>query len=436
MLLKIFTALFRFFGFVKRHAIAFGVTALIALIGIGMLSGGGYLTPTETSATTSTASPSSSSLTVAQKAALKLQVPNAAVIQEATLSHAQSLVLYQCATDTDGLLPLQNFSARGVDPNDPTKLNNSFALALPLTGYSTPAATFAAWQTSMCEDPLEGVTYGWVLANTPLYGQLVGDFTGNSFMKFLVGMDESQLRAYVVKHFDPGVPTTKTAAKYVADNLAYKTFIDKTNTLYGQLANLGIDSFQSSAVWMTSGPSLGYPDIVTAPQESLSELTLGITQKGECLPVATIMINTLDQRPERGNLPGCIPTPNSVPTPNCKINCVITPPSCPAGEVPSNTPGYTNVCVAPKVTANSVTAPTGTGQLGVGGDTAGQNNSTTHIDPTTPPGAPVVLPAPGSTPVPTPKPSSTPTPPPVVDPPVTGPTPAPSPIPTPTEPTD
>ena len=344
-----------------------------------------------------------------------------AVVDSVTLK--KTAVLYECPAslkDTKtSLLSIDDYSELGTR-------SNSFAFNVTLPS-GTAAEKFTSWQGHNCTNELQGVTYAWVLANTPVYGTMVGNIPGNEFLKPLVGLVESDLRQYMMDTFHPVLasnPATADVQQYVTGTKDYETFITQVNTLYEQLFNLGDAAHVSYINWEVSGPSLSYPDVVkSSVGDTLPAVTLAIIQKGVCQPVAAILINDQDQRPERAVLPGCV-----TPTPPSKPHTPTTPPTktpCISPLVPSNV--QPNVCVLPKdinaqptpiqhVTPLPVTGP---------GSNTSDPAPSNPINPTTKPGAPVVAPAPGSSPAPSPKPSDPPV---ASDPPVTGPTPAPTPI--------
>jgi len=232
-----------------------------------------------------------------------------AVIDSVTLK--KNAVLDKCPANLKdpktGLLSIDDYSELGPRAN-------SFAFNVPLPS-GTPVEKFVSWQGYNCVNELQGTTYAWVLANTPVYGTLVGNIPGNEFLGDLVGISESEIRQYMMDKFHP-VLDPNDVQLYVNGTEEYETFITLVNTLYEQLYIIDDAAHNSYINWEVSGPSLGYPEVVKSNVgDTLPAVTLTILEKGVCKPVAAILINDQDQRPERANLPGCVTPPKPTPPP-------------------------------------------------------------------------------------------------------------------------
>lgn len=236
-------------------------------------------------------------------------------------------VTVKCATVTD--LHVVKYDVGALKSVPPRLWSDS--LSTPLTGG------VKGLQTSICTDPLLGVSYANMFSALKVDG--VSVLALNPWLKPYVATSQiNDKAAGFMPLMDVTSPSDAQLNAAVKANHAYQGLANRLNTLLSRFVVSGTHTLTSAKNWHLSGAGLtvgSLPEVsLDTRQDSRPALVFEATLKNWCAPVVRIGANVGDKRPEVFSVPVCT-TPTHPGTPS-------TP-----GYTPSPTPSPCTMTAKP-----------------------------------------------------------------------------------------
>ncbi len=237
----------------------------------------------------------------------------------------------QCETDQYDIVEFDVAALKGIPPR-----KTADAISTPFKA-TEPADIRAELQSSICEDPLLGSTWGAFFAN-----QVADTFKKegidivelNPWLKEFVDADIATVAGGYIPLLDISDPSAEQIDAALAKNRDWQDQASRLNTLLERYEALDVETRNSSVTYHVIGPVVGaLPAVGLDPKvDRLPALVFSFTEKNGC-SVSEFGVNLQDKRPELFT-PDCSKPPTSTPpptTPPCTSNC--TPPPVPCVDV-------------------------------------------------------------------------------------------------------